>query len=159
MPSITITSKTFGTHQVFFDEIDREIVESHVWCIKKGRKTLYATTNIGKKPNKRLKMMHKFFIENQMVDHIDCNGLNNSRKNLRPCNMKQNGFNRQINPNNTTGFKGVSFDKRAKKFEAYIQLNGKKKFLGYRNDPIEAAKLYNNAAINYIGEFAKINQI
>ncbi len=159
MPSITVISKKHGTHEIFFDECDRSIVESHIWAIHKKRNKFYASTNIKKQSGKGIKHMHMLFLNAPMIDHIDGNGLNNSRSNLRQCNMTQNAFNRGLNPNNTTGYKGVSFDKKAKKFEAAIQINGKKKFLGYRDNPVDAARLYNQAALNHIGEFAYLNTI
>jgi len=56
-------------------------------------------------------------------------------------------------------FKGVSWYKKNKKWEAYIKLGCKKVRLGYFNDEISAAIAYNKAAIEYFGEFARINEV
>ena len=53
----------------------------------------------------------------QFLDHIDGNPLNNQLSNLRPANKSQNGFNRKMNSNSTSGHKGVSWDKQSRKWK------------------------------------------
>ena len=91
------------------------------------------------------------------IDHKDINSLNNKWNNLRAGTRQQNSFNMGLNSNNTTGFKGVSWKKKAKKFVAYIQLDYKKIHLGYFLNKIIAARAYDRAAIKYFGEFARLN--
>lgn len=79
------------------------------------------------------------------IDHIDGSGLNNKLINLRDVTPRQNSMNRKTNLNNSSGFKGVYFDKSKKKFRAYIDVNGKKKMLGYFTS-LEAAKAAREAA-------------
>ena len=89
------------------------------------------------------------------IDHIDCNPLNNQKSNLRCVTNTQNQHNKKIQCNNTSGFKGVSW--YANKWVARIRINGVKTHLG-RFDKIEdAAAAYEKAAIQYFGEFARIN--
>jgi len=75
------------------------------------------------------------FLENlenkTIVDHIDCNTLNNDVNNLRYVTKSENAQNSKIPINNKTSYKGLSFNKRINKYEAYINLHGKKYHLGY----------------------------
>jgi len=67
--------------------------------------------------------------------------------------------NRDMTAKNTSGYKGVSFDKRdrKKKWYAQIRIENRHIILGYFYTPEEAARAYNDAAIKYFGEFARIN--
>ena len=91
--------------------------------------------------------------EGMETDHINCNKLDNRKSNLRTCTRAQNAQNRPAPKNNASGFKGVSWFKRDKKWIAYIQCNGKKKNLGRYSSPEEAAKIYEKAARELFGEF------
>lgn len=93
------------------------------------------------------------------VDHIDGNGLNNQRSNLRACSNAENLMNRPANKNNTSGFKGVILDKTNGKWIAQIMLKRKHIGLGSYSNKIDAAKAYNDAAKIYFGEFAYLNEI
>lgn len=92
-------------------------------------------------------------------DHINRNRLDNRRCNLRPVTLSQNNCNRGIPSNNTSGYKGVWFDKCRGKWRGDIRVSGKKISLGYHDDPKEAVKAYNEAALKYHGEFAVLNEI
>jgi hypothetical protein len=72
------------------------------------------------------------------VDHIDNNKLNNNVSNLRYCTQQENCMNRKIGSNNTSNFKGISYDNQRNKWMAGIKINGKKQYLG-RFDKIEDA--------------------
>jgi len=96
------------------------------------------------------------------LDHVDGNGLNNRRSNLRICTHRQNIWNRRKQANTSSIYKGVSWDKRREKWEAYFHLpgtkrKGKKEFLGYFVTEEQAALAYNDAATKYFGEFARLN--
>ena len=88
--------------------------------------------------------MHRFILResNSLVitDHKDENGLNNQKDNLRPCTTSKNKMNRGKQANNTSGFKGVSWHKRMKKWKAEIEAKGKIFFLGYFSTPQDAHK-------------------
>jgi hypothetical protein len=102
--------------------------------------------------------MHRLILNaprGTMIDHIDHNGLNNQKNNLRFVNYIQNGQNRQ--PNKGYKYKGVnSFNG---KYEAKIQYNNKKIYLGTFETEEEAALAYNDAALKYFGEYAHLNII
>jgi len=74
------------------------------------------------------------------ADHRSRDRSDNRRSNLRPATVAQNNRNQGLRKNNTTGFKGVSFDKNRGKFQAGIGLNGKRKALGRFDSPEEAAR-------------------
>ena len=93
--------------------------------------------------------------ENFVIDHIDGDGMNNKISNLRKCTKKQNSYNRKLNKNNKTGFKGVY--KRGNKFLATINHNQKPREIGRFSCPKEAAKAYDKEAIKCFGEYAKLN--
>jgi len=92
-----------------------------------------------------------------LVDHQDGDGLNNQDDNLRKCTNTQNLYNRRINKNSTTGYKGVTWGKKERKYLARIKVNQKTLPLGEFIDPKQAAKAYDTAARHYFGEFARTN--
>lgn len=91
------------------------------------------------------------------VDHIDLNGLNNQKHNLRLCTNHQNSFNKRIPSENKSGFKGVSFHKRAGKWRARVKFNRKENHIGLFKSKIEAARAYDKLAVKLFGEFARTN--
>jgi hypothetical protein len=92
----------------------------------------------------------------ETVDHIDGNPLNNRIENLRVATYSENSRNQKKRKNNTTGYKGVSFNKKYKKYTASICLDGKVKALGSFNTPEEAYEIYKEAALKYYKEFARV---
>lgn len=146
------------------DEEDFEYLNQWKWHAQKGRKTFYAVRGIFLNSknksifNTSLIYMHHLILarrEGCSIDHIDGNGLNNLRSNLRHATRGQNRMNTEKSCNNTTGFKGVSFYKQANKFRARITLDKKQIFLGYFETAQEAHQAYIKAAIELHGEFAK----
>jgi hypothetical protein len=93
------------------------------------------------------------------IDHIDRNRLNNIWSNLRECTSSENKANRTKQSNNTSGYKGVSWHKRANKFRAKIQFQKKPIHIGLFTSAEEAAAAYNTKAKELYGEFANINII
>ncbi|MBA7676314.1 hypothetical protein ES703_84555 [subsurface metagenome] len=93
------------------------------------------------------------------VDHINHNGLDNRKANLRPATRAQNGQNRVKFKNRIYGskFKGVTWNRKYKNWQVQIQVNGKLTFLGRFTDEITAAKAYDRAAKKYHGDFASLN--
>ena len=91
------------------------------------------------------------------IDHEDRNKLNCKRDNLRICNRSLNMANTELRSNNITGYKGVSWNKKARKYYVFIRINGKKTYLGCFDNELEAAKQYDKYALRYFGEFAYLN--
>jgi len=93
------------------------------------------------------------------VDHINHNGLDNRKANLRLATRTENNRNRRKfnKPGRTSRFKGVSRRKGSKRWSANIWLDGRQKSLGHFDDEIEAACAYDTAACKFHKEFAVLN--
>jgi len=91
------------------------------------------------------------------TDHINGDKLDNRRENLRSCTITENNRNRPTPTKNTSGFKGVSWDKRKKNWKVDIRINNKTKYIGNFASKEDAAKAYDTAAKQYHGDFAKTN--
>ena len=89
-----------------------------------------------------------------IIDHIDRKATNCCRNNLRFVTLQQNSMNRSIGANNTTGYVGVTYDRRSRKFKAKICFNSKTINLLLSNDIIICAQAYNLAADFLFHEFA-----
>jgi hypothetical protein len=88
------------------------------------------------------------------IDHINGNKSDNRWCNLREATGTQNQANRKLNKNSTSGYKGVHFCKRTKRWSAFIQFKGKNRFLGRFDTQKEAHLAYINAANNFFGKYA-----
>ena len=93
------------------------------------------------------------------VDHINGDRSDNRRLNLRICTREQNSRNRKIPSNNISGYKGVYFRSDKKQWMACIRADGIKYHLGYFETREDAALAYNDAAVKYHSEFARLNNI
>lgn len=91
------------------------------------------------------------------VDHRNGNTTDNRRENLRVATKFQNEQNRGKNRNNTSGYKGVGFDKLTNRWTAKIDSGGKTHWLGRFKTAEEASLAYNAAAQRLHGEFANFN--
>lgn len=122
----------------------------------------YARTNMKCLNGKsRPVMLHHvvigFPLNKLQVDHINGDKLDNRRCNLRVVTPRQNNANRGCNKNNSTGFKGVFFDKNKRKYTVNVGQLQKKRYFGVFDDKESAAKAYDIAALKEFGEFAKLN--
>ena len=95
----------------------------------------------------------------KIVDHKNQDRLDNRRSNLRICTQGENLRNRGNQTNNTSGYKGVSYMKREDKWRAYLKYEGQMYWLGSYKDKKDAAKAYNEKAVEFFGEFACLNKI
>lgn len=116
----------------------------------------------GSKKNRIMRhiYLHRFIMntpEQMETDHINGNRLDNRKSNLRICTNKQNGHNMSITKRNSSGYKGVFWDKKRNKWYAYISLGEKDKYLGLFVVKEDAARAWNEAAKKYYGEYARLN--
>jgi hypothetical protein len=144
------------------DPEDFERLNKHKWCAVKRGNTFYAIRSVGTRRNRRNIWMHREIIHpprHLVVDHINHNGLDNRKVNLRPATQAQNNYNRLIikRKGATSKYRGVAWKKENQKWIAQIHFNGEYIFLGYFKDETQAAKAYDQAAKKYYGQFACLN--
>ena len=128
-------------------------VEKYKWW--KGRDG-YAYTSRGGK-NFTLHRLIAQTPKNMSTDHINGDKLDNRTANLRVCTHAQNCRNQKLKTSNTSGYKGVYWNKDVSKWVAQIRIDGKVTSLGLFNDIKEAAKVYDKTARIHHGEFARLN--
>ena len=116
----------------------------------------YAMRNVRKSDSmkKDTQRLHRFILREPdcEIDHRDGNGLNNQRSNLREATKSQNQYNKGVQRNNTSGYKGVSWNKQHNAWIAYHHVNGRQVYLGYYDVEENAAKAYDAAAVELHGE-------
>lgn len=148
------------------DDADYDSLNQYKWFAYKHRLgNFYAARMSPTKDGKRffirmsrevLGLAHR---DKRQADHVLHNTLDNQRKNLRICTNQQNAMNQKTPLNKTSKHKGVSWYRSRKKWLAKIQINGKRKHLGYFKKEKDAAKAYNEVARYEFREFACLNQI
>ena len=142
------------------DDADYEQVVAYDWKTQKAGQTFYGTRLIHIDGKAIRYYLHRHILgvsdRNLVVDHIDHNGLNNQRHNLRICTNKQNSINslpkKTYNGINVRSpYKGVTY-----KGGAYVA-SCHHHHLGCFQNEVTAARLYDVAAIHYDGDFACLN--
>ena len=156
--SVRLIPLTQGKFAIVEEE-DYPELSRHKWCVNRSPRSdgiLYAVRgNKGKQA-----AMHRYIMnppDGMIVDHIDHNGLNNTKRNLRVCTHRQNMWNVRPKMKWTSKYKGVSYVKARKKYSAILEFKGKKHYIGYYKDEVEAAKAYDKKAKQLFGEFAYLN--
>lgn len=153
--NITV-GKTATGKEFIFDTVFLPLVTKYTWHL--DERNCVRTIVDGSK-SLRLHTLIMGYVTDLQIDHINNDPSDNRKENLRVVNQQQNIFNNSIRADNTSGFKGVSFNKKAKKYQATIVLNGKSNYLGLFKTALEAAKAYNQKAIELFGEYAFLNSI
>jgi hypothetical protein len=145
------------------DTEDYHRLKKHKWHAHKSPHTYYAVKSLtnGKK-QKRINMyMHHLVVnvtEAMKCDHINHNGLDNRKANLRIATHTQNVWNRRkFKTPSRSKYKGVDWVKDIKRWRARITVDGRRLHLGFFRDEVDAAKAYDQAAREYHKEFAALN--
>ena len=158
MKQIKLTREKYA----LVDDEDYEWLNQWKWYANKGGNTYYAVRNMRCKNGKRtIVTMHREILKPKkelVCDHINGNGLDNRRENLRICTQAENLYNRQPQKNTLSGFKGVHWHNRDKLWQARITCNHKRINLGFFKRQVDAARAYNKAALLYHGTFARLNE-
>lgn len=138
------------------DADDIEIVAHSTWAARLDGRILYAYRSYDQGPHR---FMHRAIMDaadGELVDHINGNGLDNRRQNLRLVTSQQNRMN-ILAPRGMSGYIGVSWHKRLNKWQVLMKVNGKAIYVGVFCCPIEAAIARDVAAMELHGEFASLN--
>jgi hypothetical protein len=164
MKEIIIDSIKYGRNIVLVDDEDFEYLNQFKWYPHKDiSNTIYVVRNTPMVNRKRKHIrMHREILgvtdPKTYVDHIDHNGLNNQKYNLRKVTPFQNSWNSTSKKGGTSIYLGVSLH-RKNCWRAFIMKNGKSFYLGIHKTEEDAALAYNKAAIELHGEFASLNNI
>jgi AP2 domain len=147
------------------DDEDYALVSPHRWLlvereVANGR-TLgpYARGRIVAGRHAPWVWMHKLITGWPKTDHVDHDGLNNQRANLRPTTTAQNNHNQRPQLGSSSRYKGVTWHRKVGKWQAAIKLNRRCIYLGVFASEEEAALAYNIAAIEAYGEYAYVNEV
>lgn len=137
------------------DESDREAaLAAGPWFAVRATHTVYVRRSL---PGKRQQTLHAFLMGAPYVDHVNGDGLDNRRANLRSASTAENNQNRRRPRHNTSGFKGVVLTTRKRPWKAQIYAAGQQHHLGQFDTPEAAARAYDDAARRLHGPFARTN--
>lgn len=146
---------------VVVDNEDYDFVMQYRWFVRETAGTAtrrqsgpYAATNAVINGRPRTLLMHCLIMDARGVDHIDHDGLNNRRSNLRVATGTQNAGNQRPQLAVTSLYKGVWWHSASRRWQAGIQASKRKYHLGYFSSELEAAYAYDAAARELFGEFA-----
>ncbi len=138
----------------FVSPEDFERVNAYRWCASFARGKIYAKRGTSVNGRNKTIRMHRFILgvpDGAEVDHVDGDGLNNRRRNLREATHRQNIANTGKRQRNRSGYKGVS--PMGSGWSAYSQ----RRFLGTYDTAEEAARAHDTAERRAFGEFARLN--
>lgn len=158
-------TKYASQYTAIVDAVDSDLAELN-WSVHNVRRPVYATReNRVSGTKKRIAFhMHRIILgrklgreltPDEIVDHVNGNGLDNRRENLRLATLSQNASNRSIASNNTSGYRGVSYHKGRGKYQAYISKDGKRRYLGLYDTPEEARDAFLTAANELFGDYIR----
>jgi hypothetical protein len=137
------------------DDEDYESLSKHKWCFNIG----YAARGVKKNGKQSRIWMHRVINKTpkgMVTDHIDGNGLNNQKSNLRSCTHYQNIHNTKMHKDNASGMKGISWSRRDKRWQAQIMVKGQRISLGSHTTAQSAYAAYCDACTKLHGDFARV---
>ena len=150
-------------HFTIIEPRDYYLLSHFKWFVHGNGSNLYAARSaLTSDLRSRIIYLHRQLMNpppGLVVDHRNCDSLDNRRANLRTVTQAVNMRNRRKRKNTSSRFIGVHFDKQRNKWSVHIRYNSKKIWLGRFDDEIAAAKAYDEAAKNHFGEFARLNNV
>jgi len=156
MRQIPLTQGKFS----MVDDEDYDELNKFKWYAHGDSNVLYAKRHAVDKYNrKRIIGMHEQimgYVSGLVCDHIDGNGLNNQRNNLRHVTHHQNTMNAQ-SKRGRSNYKGVHWQSREKRWSSKIKMNYKAIWIGYFDNEEDAARAYDVKAKELFGEYARLN--
>lgn len=161
MKKIKLTQGKFA----IVDDEDFDYLNQWKWYAKFSEWGSYAVRDqhilgSGKKEIKKRIRMHRLILnaqQDKQVDHVNHNGLDNRKRNLRIVTNSQNAMNSRLRKDNTSGYKGVTWSKDKNKWQAQIAINKKYINLGRYSSIQEASLAYQEASKLYHGEYANLS--
>ena len=161
VPPMFIELRKGGTTEI--DDSDAELGLKYKWRNARDKRgpnrTSYASFTIVENGRQRILLLHRLILNAQsgeVVDHIDGNGLNNKRSNLRLGTQSQNRANGRQWKQPKSGFRGV-YTSGSKWMSLISDGSHKLRHLGQFQTKEDAAKAYDKAAFERWGDFARLN--
>jgi hypothetical protein len=128
------------------------------WYATPSGHTFYARRTFRRGDGRYSSMsLHRFLTGWPLVDHVNRDGLDNRRRNLRQATYQQNAQNQRLRSDSCSGYKGVNWSSRRQMWRACICVDGRTVSLGSHPDPVTAARAYDVGARHFFGEFAALN--
>lgn len=159
MRIVPLSGKKAAGRSALVDDGDYDLVSRYHWCARETACTTYAQTNIVRDGRRSTLLMHILIMGLSGIDHINHDGLDNQRLNLRPATVLENSRNARKLREATSSFKGVTARRRGARvvYQARIRVNGATRSLGVFDSEKDAARAYDNCARQEFGEFAYFN--
>lgn len=142
------------------DDEDYDAVAAHNWHARRRGHVFYVRRNVRRPDGAKTKQyLHRFVMgPGRAIDHVDGNGLNNQKSNLRFATDSQNQANRHhLPPTKSSRFRGVTYHRGINRWQASIKVRGQSIYLGCFESETDAAAAYDRAALTHFGEFARTN--
>lgn len=152
MKKIKLTQNKYA----LVDDEDFDRLNQYRWQAELNGHVWYAKRRDNKN-NKNIKM-HRVIMKTPdgvKTDHMDRNGLNNQKSNLRICTDSENAWNRKKRIDNISGFKGVSYHRKTNKWQARIMINGTDFYLGLFTTKLKAYEKYCKVSVKYHGKYSR----
>jgi hypothetical protein len=151
---IPLSNGMFAT----IDAVDVPLVDGYDWTAAVRRNTIYVKRATLSKGVRKTILLHRVIAgtpDGMDTDHVNGNGLDNRRVNLRPATKIQNATNSRLCERNTSGLKGAMFYRANGKWRSQIVVNRRNIHLGYYATPEEAHAVYAKASAEMHGEFGR----
>ena len=140
---------------IIIDKEDYDLVKGHQWHIENSRKGLqYGQTTIKRNNSTKTIRIHRMLMPGAIqIDHVNHNGLDNRRCNLRACDNRQNNCNKKFQRNPKSGYTGIRYNEKVGSYYVRIMVHKKEISLGHYKTLEEALEARRQGEIQYFGDF------